>query len=104
MKATKPYDGWTKWAFVICNDPEFIWSTDPSPEPNMNDFDSWGIWSEGAMEFFHHLKGDPLWGYRLVKACRKVGYRPDRHGSLGYWLWDRMGKLIQTEGYKVNVD
>ncbi len=103
MKATKPYDGWDRWAFVICNDPEFVWSTDPSPEPDIDkDGGLWCKWSDEADELRTLLKGSPVWGYRLVEACRKVGYRPDRNGNLVYWLWDRMGKLIQTEGYKVN--
>lgn len=42
---------------------------------------------------------DPYSGYEMIKACRKAGYNPKRHGSnFNMWLFFRCGELIQEHG------
>jgi hypothetical protein len=44
------------------------------------------------------MKFSPMFGYSLIKAAKKAGYRPDRHGHrFTNWLMDKIYTTIHAE-------
>lgn len=95
------------WGLVEGNDPFFIWSGEIVPDPfeNLTDdeinactdeqeaeFDRWG----DAYEPFRFMECDPRIGYEMISEAIELGYDP-KEGSVNYWLWCRMAKLVRGE-------
>ena len=85
MISKKDHPNWPKgyYGLVICNDPSYVFS---QPEKNnCNACDK----MRDELEEQTTIEG----AYDLVRAAKKVGYRPSRHGFLTCFLVRRMQKL-----------
>ena len=108
MKADKPHPQWSKWGLVQSNDPTMVWNEDPIKDPtyyfseeedNEIGEDS-PLWDEcfkslDQGENFTKIELDAMSGFELVTACIAAGYSKDEHGSVYYWLWQKMAELIE---------
>lgn len=87
------------WGLVESNDPFHFWSTAlPPPLPDEDE-------SPEAEELFERmcdeveswngtLFGDPDRTLRLGLAAIKEGYDPPKHGRLGFWLYERVARVM----------
>lgn len=91
------------WGLVRCNDPDFVWSTSPIPDPTFGLTDDQinslpdGITKEFNLrcdKFEEELYVPAYIGYLLVEAGRKVGYNQEEHGAFAYWLFHYLGHHI----------
>lgn len=85
MVSTKNHPDWEegKYGLIIMNDPSFVFSI-----PEKNNCTACDLLRDELNEYTTVESG-----YDLVRAARKVGYRPDRHGFLSGFLVKRMQKL-----------
>lgn len=51
-------------------------------------------YTEAADQLGERLVLDAYDGYRLVSACIQVGFRPNDHGFIHYWLMDFMAQRV----------
>jgi len=102
-----------QWGLVRTNDPEFIWTDDPTPIGDLNErcdklgdedegtpeydeaFDAWFAWMNKAKDFGKFFQVDPDMGWRLVEEGRKVGYEPSAK-PFYEWFYDYLGVWIQN--------
>lgn len=81
-----------------CNDPDFVFSMPPLPEPVEADTYPWSVEEKLFYERLDHYR-DRLHGrvdscYKLVKACIKAGYN-EADGYLACWLMPKMYDSLQ---------
>ena len=94
-----------QWGLVFCNGPSVVWTTTPIPNPfeGKTDAEIDALpddegWIEKAADF--QVTGSPdmcltaCWD--LVEACRQSGYNPEEHGDAEWWLFHRMGVMLQS--------
>lgn len=84
-----------------CNDPDFVFSMPPLPEPVESDESTSG-WSAEEKLFYETLEHyqDRMYGfantcYALTKACIEAGYNPDIDGHVASWLLPKMYESLQ---------
>ncbi|MBC8737358.1 hypothetical protein F6X40_11140 [Paraburkholderia sp. UCT31] len=115
MKAQKSGREWKagQYGLVEMNDPTIVFDGPLAADPGrgMSDdelnalFDQPGedgqcfrslddAYTEAAERLQPALELDAVTGYRLVKACVEVGYRPGEDGFLHYWLMHRMATIV----------
>lgn len=97
-----------QWGLVESNDPPFVWSVDPKPDPTvgMTEEEEQVFYDTNAeeaaalvqreKEFRSALSCLPLVGWRLVNACIAAGFDTEKYGSLAPWLLDYLGRYIQA--------
>lgn len=106
-----------EWGLVECNDPTFVWSATPTPDP------VWGMTDEEEEAWFNsRLEGDPELkraslvglseldfftafrscrpntGYRLIVAAMARGYDPETSGDFCHWFFAYLGEWLKTHG------
>jgi hypothetical protein len=84
-----------QWGLVSGNDPDYVWSATPRPEPPCQD-PQWSAWSEEARHFEEALRADPPTGYLLYAAARQAGFIPE--GRFAFWLFGRLGRHLSERG------
>lgn len=108
-RATKDSShGWKAGQFglVRCNDPDLVWTTIPIPDPmeGMTDeqiealpHDQALDWCSEAAKFKDEVKGqlDMNTTLQIAERCIAAGYNSKEDGFLEYWLFHRMGLLLQ---------
>lgn len=87
-----------QYGLVRQNDPDFWWTGKPIKYTGDNK-DNKKFWE--IVELLDKtLDCNPMTGYDLVRACKKAGYRPDKHGfRLASWLQNRMA-TVMSEKYR----
>ena len=101
--ATKSYDaagsGWYEGelGLVQMNDPSYIITAKPLPEPPDGDEytkEDKAFWEQvGILD--DDLQGDPMSGYSLVNACKQAGYDPEVDGyRIAAWLLNYLYQYI----------
>lgn len=86
------FDEWTtgQWGLIEVNDPTFVWSG--TPKDCSGDDDCFP--SESFLYAFSAV--NVMSGYNLVTAAIKAGYNTNEDGALEYWLWDYLGRYLET--------
>ena len=83
------------WGLVRHDDPDFIWSITPWPDPGDEAGELSDKWWDECGEFMRSLTSAPREGWLLVEACIKAGYDPEEPGCVEFWLFDHLGKWIR---------
>ncbi len=95
------------YGLVRCNDPDLIWSFRPEPDPyegmsdeeiNQQDGVAWAAWRDKAKAFALECKvqlGMNL-AFRFGLLCQAGGYDIEKDGRLDWWLFHRVGLLLQA--------
>jgi hypothetical protein len=102
------------WGLVICNDPDYVWSSVPVMDPTsgMTDDQMKQYFAEDSSrsvfftpdEFIDALYGSPNQGYSLVKAAMSIGYNFEEHGQFDYWLFDHIARYLLTHDGEPDED
>lgn len=99
------------WGLVRSNDPDFVWSTTPTPDPlhGIPD-DRWEAWFEenptgsSAYErtmapvpddFRNGLICEPELGWQIVRDSIPFGYDPEEGGDFASWLFSLIGMRLR---------
>lgn len=108
-RATKHDEEWPQnhWGLVRCNNPDFIWESEPMLDPyhglsddeiNMQTLAGNPLfkeWDKRSDEFRDALFCDPKTGHQLVEDAKAAGYT-EADGNLSDWLFHRMGRVIRA--------
>ena len=112
MRSTKDHPRWPigHWGLVRSNDPDFVWSSEPTPDPlhGVPD-DQWEEWfaanagtaayertmSREPADFSAAFVCEPSVGWDLVRACITLGYDPEESGDFRQWLFSWIGIRIR---------
>lgn len=106
VQARKHHEDWPAgwYGLVECNDPAFIWEKKPLPEPKKETdggVDEWMKWFDNVVsptyDSFLESGSDILAYFRLVKACKKVGYDEEKDGfNIMCWLVNHLSKYAEV--------
>lgn len=84
-----------EFALIRENDYVFKWNESPMPKPNKDeDSDPMQLWTLAVNRFTLEFVSDPVSCYELSKSAITAGY--DKKCSLAKWLFDYMGRYIDT--------
>jgi len=96
------------YGLVRSNDPDVIWTDRPEPDPYEGrpdeDFGTvlaGEVWQAKVQEFTAQCNTQlgPMGlttGFRIGLLCQAAGYDHTKDGKLEYWLFHRMGVLLQA--------
>jgi len=99
-----------EWGLVQCNNPDFIWSVDPIPNPyyelsaaeekkaseNPANKKQYKLFTDRVNEFAESLNTPyPVVAWRLVDSAKKMGFDPNANGLLRFWLFHRLGMWVK---------
>lgn len=98
------------WGLIEMNDPTFIWTGKPRRDPTrgMDEAQEAAYWEAVTQEQLDELSAhesdvrevfseiSPMTGWKLVDACLRAGYKPDRDGAVELWLEDRLARHIEA--------
>lgn len=113
MRARRDGNHWKKgeWGMVESNDPNFRWTTTPTPDPlfRIDDDEEQAAWFKAnpkgtpgyertmaypPEDLKQALRMGPASGYRLVAAAIKKGYVVDESGDFDAWLFAYLGEWL----------
>lgn len=98
-----------QWGLLQRDDPDFIWTVTPWPEPEYPDdmldenspeakaaFDEWDRWQQDVQRFKRFFHVTPELGWSLIEAAKERGYDPETSGWFADWFFTYLGKWIET--------
>lgn len=82
------------YGVVECNNPLFVYKQTDEKLSN-----SFGKWEMDVLESTGDIAMKPMDGYRFIRACRKAGYKPKKHGTdVFFWFCERVAKKREQNG------
>lgn len=83
------------------NHPDVFFTRDEIAPPLgrlTDDYSLEKIHFEAVEKLEEKMKFDPMYGYDLIKAAKKSGYRPDRHGRrFVHWFMEKLYLALNPE-------
>lgn len=102
---TEPYKvnsfvmGEGDFGLTHCNDPDFVFSMPPLPEPDESTSSNFSpekkLFYKTLDHYIKRLYSSVNVSYDLVQACIEAGYNPKDDGIVAYWLLPKIYKSYQ---------